>query len=362
MFTSHPDFNGHKFVSFIHDQDTGLRGFIAIHNDILGPAMGGTRMYPYASEEDALTDVLRLSRGMTYKSALAGLKYGGAKAVLIGDPKHDKTEDLLHAYAQRINYLNGAFITGEDVNISVADIETVAQVSPYVAGRSEGVHGGRKGGGDPSPVTARGVVYGIQACLQVLFGSAGIAGRSFAIQGVGKVGFRLARLLHEQRARIIIADSDDSMVQRALSEFSGTSAVHHEEIHTQEVDIFVPCAMGGVLNASTIPQLRCKAVAGSSNNQLATLACGDDLFARDILYAPDYVINAGGLISVTEELDPRGYDAARVQRNVVRIYGTLKNIFSRSAREGLAPHRISEKMAQEILAHAEVGKKLLPGS
>ena len=267
----------------------------------------------------------------------------------------------MRAYGRRINYFKGAFITGEDVNISVADIEIIAQVSPrYVAGRSEGLHGQHKGGGDPSPVTARGVVFGIQACLEVLYGSQEIAERSFAVQGLGKVGRRLARLIHEQKGQLVVSDVDDFAVRAAVAEFIGCRAVPPEEIHAQDVDIFVPCAMGGSLNTSTISQLHCKAVAGSANNQLATLECGDDLFSRGILYAPDYVINAGGLMSVTDELEHGGYDASRVQANVARIYGTLKDIFSRSTEENLAPHRISEKMAQEIIAHKQAGKKLLP--
>ena len=260
-FRTLPDYRGHKLVAMIHDEQTGLHGFIAIHNDVLGPALGGTRMYPYPNDLAAVTDVLRLSRGMTYKAALAGVKFGGGKAVLVGDPKKDKNEAYLRAYGRRLNYLNGAFLTGEDVGIAVADIEIVAKETPYVNGRSEGLHDGVKGSGDPSPVTARGVLHGIRAALETIFGNDTVTGRSFAIQGLGKVGFRLARLLHEQGARLIVADVDDHMVERALTEFRGSEAVEPEEIHRQQVDVYSPCALGAVLNDRTLPELQCRIVA-----------------------------------------------------------------------------------------------------
>lgn len=357
-FSSHPDFDGHKFVSFIHDNETGLRGFIAVHDDVLGPALGGTRMFLYASEEEALTDVLRLSRGMTHKAALAGLSYGGGKAVLIGDPKTDKTEAYLRAYGRRVNYLGGKFITAEDVGISVADIETIAKEALYVVGRSEGMHEGKRGSGDPSPITALGVLYGIQACLEVVFGHRGVAGHSFAIQGLGKVGRRLARLIHEQRGQLIVADVDELAVRTALAEFTGCCAVPTAEIHKQNVDVFVPCAMGGILNPKTIPELRCRIVAGAANNQLATAQDGTSLFELEILYAPDYVINAGGLINVTDELEAGGYDDARAKRKVSKIYGTLQHIFQRSKEDSIPPCSVSEEMAREILAHARNLEKL----
>lgn len=352
-FRTLPDYRGHKLVAMIHDEQTGLHGFIAIHNDVLGPALGGTRMYPYPNDLAAVTDVLRLSRGMTYKAALAGVKFGGGKAVLVGDPKKDKNEAYLRAYGRRLNYLNGAFLTGEDVGIAVADIEIVAKETPYVNGRSEGLHDGVKGSGDPSPVTARGVLHGIRAALETIFGNDTITGRSFAIQGLGKVGFRLARLLHEQGARLIVADVDDHMVERALTEFRGSEAVEPEEIHRQQVDVYSPCALGAVLNDRTLPELQCRIVAGAANNQLATPAHGDTLFSQGILYAPDYAINAGGLVNVTDELEPGGYDRERALRKVAHIYGTLKNVFERSAREQVPTYLVADRMADEILAAAE---------
>lgn len=352
-FRTLPDYDDHKFVAMIHDKPTGLHGFIAIHNDVLGPALGGTRMYPYQNDLEAITDVLRLSRGMTYKAALAGVKVGGGKSVLIGDPKLYKNEAFLRAYGRRLNYLNGAFLTGEDVGITVADVEIIAKETPYVNGRSEGLHNGVKGSGDPSPITARGVLHGIRACLETVFGNDTFSGRSFAIQGLGKVGFRLARLLHEQGARLIVADVDSHMVERALTEFHGAIAVEPEEIHRQEVDVFSPCALGAVLNDQTLPELQCRIVAGAANNQLATPARGGELYSRDILYAPDYAINAGGLVNVTDEMEPGGYDRERALRKVARIYGTLKNIFDRSAREHIPTYLVADRMAEEILAAAE---------
>jgi leucine dehydrogenase len=352
-----PDFNSHKFVALIHDARTGLHGWIAIHNDVLGPALGGTRMYPYPDDLTALVDVLRLSKAMTYKAALAGLKYGGGKAVLIGDPKTQKTEEYLRAYGRKINYLNGAFITAEDVGISVADIETIAKETPYVVGRSEGIHNGIKGSGDPSPITAIGIVYGIRAALEMVYGNDDISGKTFAIQGLGKVGFRLARLLYERGAKLIVSDVDSHMVERAVSEFRGVEVANPNEIHCQNVDVFSPCALGGILNSRTIPQLRCKIVAGAANNQLETPEDANRLLGRSILYAPDYVINAGGLINVADELEPGGYNRERALRKVSRIYNTLKRIFERSSKEGISPSEVADTMAEEILSSAEEFKR-----
>src|SRR3989344_858398 len=351
-FRTLPDFKGHKLMTMIHDEQTGLHGFIAIHNDILGPALGGTRMYPYPNDLMAIVDVLRLSRGMTYKAALAGLKFGGGKAVLIGDSKN-KTETYLRNYGRYLNYLNGAFLTGEDVGITVADIEIIAQETSFVNGRAEGLHDGVKGSGDPSPVTARGVLHGIRACLEMIFGDDTVSGRSFAIQGLGKVGFCLARLLHEQGARLIIADTDSHKVKQALTEFRGVQAVEPEAIHRQKVDVYSPCALGAVLNDATVPELQCRIVAGAANNQLAAPAHGNELFARGILYAPDYAINAGGLINIADERELDGYKRERALLKVTRIYNTLKNIFERSTREQVPTHSVADQIVEEILANAE---------
>ncbi|MBI2640598.1 MAG: Glu/Leu/Phe/Val dehydrogenase, partial [Candidatus Sungbacteria bacterium] len=287
-YTRHPGFAGHKAVHIFYDKDTGLLAIVAIHNDDLGTALGGTRMLPYTDFGAALTDVLRLSKGMTNKAAMAGLNQGGGKCVLIGDPKTMKTPELLRALGRKLNSLDGKFITGEDVNISVADIERVAEETPFVAGRSEAVPGGS---GDPSIMTALGVLHGIRAALKHRYGDDSFKDRTVAIMGVGKVGFRLARLLHQRQARLVFSDSDPHMVERALTEFSGARQVSVEEIYDQECDVFAPCALGSILNGETIPRLRCAVVAGAANNQLATPEDGHLLHARGISYAVDYVIN-----------------------------------------------------------------------
>ncbi|MDX1536003.1 MAG: Glu/Leu/Phe/Val dehydrogenase dimerization domain-containing protein [Candidatus Spechtbacterales bacterium] len=350
-----PDFDGHKLLTLIHHKESGLYGFIAIHDDTLGPALGGTRMYPYQSDAEAITDVLRLSRGMTYKAALAGIKYGGGKCVLVGNPKTDKSDAYFRAYGRRLNKLGGAYITAEDVSITVADIEKVAQASSYVTGRSEGMHQNVKGSGDPSPITAIGVLSGIRATLKVAFGDDAIAGRSFAIQGLGKVGFRLARLLHEQGGRLIITDTDEQMVQRALTEFTGSIFVETSKIHSQDVDVFAPCALGAVINDTTITELQCKIVAGAANNQLATPEHGTKLHELGIFYAPDFVINAGGLINVAEELAPGGYNHERAVRKTENIFNTTYSILAESNRKDVPPRTIAHMKGEEIL---EAGRKL----
>jgi len=352
-FRTLPDFKDHKLVTMINDEQTGLHGFIAIHNDILGPALGGTRMYPYLNDLVAIKDVLRLSRGMTYKAALAKLKFGGGKAVLVGNPKKNKTEAYLRTYGRYLNYFNGAFLTGEDVGITVADIEVVAKETLFVNGRSEERHGGMKGSGDPSPITAYGVFHGIRACLETTFENSNFSSHSFAIQGLGKVGFCLANLLYEQGAQLIIADTDSCLVEQALTKFQGVQAVEPDVIHCQKADVYSPCALGAVLNDVTIPELQCRIVAGAANNQLATPAHGNELFARGILYAPDYAINAGGLINIADERELDGYKRERALLKVTRIYNTLKNIFERSTREQVPTHSVADQIVEEILANAE---------
>ncbi len=351
-----PEFDNHKIVMMIHEQNTRLYGFIAIHNDTLGPALGGTRMYQYQDDLAAIKDVLRLSRAMTYKAAMAGLRFGGGKAVLIGDPRN-KTEEYLRAYAKRINYLGGAFITAEDVGFTVADIEIMAKETSYVTGRSEGLHDGIRGSGDPSPITAIGVIYGIRAALETVFGNSEIRGKVFAVQGLGKVGFRLCRLLYEQGAKLIVSDIDEHMVERALTEFRGAVACNPEEIYKQKVDVFSPCALGGILNDQTIPELNCKIVAGAANNQLAYSRNGEDLHKLGILYAPDYVINAGGLINVADELE-RGYNRERVLRKVARIYDNLKIIFEKSLRLDVPTNIVADQIVEDILKAAENLKRI----
>jgi len=353
-YTKHPGFDDHKLVQTVHDKDTELLAIIAIHNDDLGPALGGTRMFPYASYEDALTDALRLSAGMTRKAALAGLNYGGGKAIIIGEPK-TKNRELLLAYARKINRLNGQYITAEDVNISVDDIEIMAEVTPYLCGRSDATP---KGSGDPSIMTAFGVFRGIQACLTHLYGNSSVAGKTVAIQGVGKVGFRLMRLLHQNKAEIIFCDSNPHMVERALQEFKGSKCVPTEEIYNEQCDIFSPCAMGAIINPTTIPDLKCKIIAGAANNQLSSPEDGHSLLQHGIIYAVDYVINAGGLINVATEIKLSEYDASQAKRATAKIYDRILYILKQSKTKTAPPHEIAEEMVKEIIDNARRMKEI----
>lgn len=353
-YLSHTGFAGHKAVHILRDEDTGLLAIVAIHNDDLGTALGGTRMLPYPDFGTALTDVLRLSEGMTKKAAMSALNYGGGKCVIIGDPKTAKTPELLHALGRKLNSLGGQFITGEDVNISVADIELVAEKTTYVAGRSETVPGGS---GDPSIMTALGVLHGIRAALKHKYGDDSLKGRAVAIMGVGKVGFRLARLLHQRQAKIFLSDSDPHMAERALKEFGGALNVPVEDIYDQKCDVFAPCALGSILNSETIPRLQCAVVAGAANNQLATPEDGHLLHKRKIPYAVDYVINAGGLINVTDERNG-GYDEARARRATEKIYDRILLILTHAEAEDCPPHEIAEKAVKRILEAAHQLKKI----
>jgi leucine dehydrogenase len=317
----HINGDGYEQVVFCSDDHSGLRAIIAIHSTALGPALGGTRFYPYRSEEEALIDVLRLAKGMTYKAAAAGLDLGGGKAVIIGDPRRIKSEELLRAYGRFVETLNGRYITAEDVGTQLEDMDVVRRESRWVTGCSH-TYGGS---GDPSPVTAWGVMHGIKACCLEVFGDPGLEARTVAIQGVGKVGYALCRYLVEQGARVTIADVDLDNLGRAVADF-GVETVPLDTVHTLEVDVFAPCALGGVINDDTISDLRCKIIAGSANNQLARDEHGEKLRDLGILYAPDFVVNAGGLINVEDEL--RGYDRSRAMKRVEGIYKELQHIFT----------------------------------
>ena len=337
----------HEQVVFCNDAASGLRAIIAIHNTTLGPALGGTRMWPYASEAEALIDVLRLSEGMTYKAAVTGLNLGGGKAVIIGDPKRDKTEALLRTHGRFVDSLGGRYITAEDVGISVADIEYVSMETPFVTG----VASASGGGGDPGPVTAYGVYHGIKAAAMRTWGSPDLEGHSVAIQGTGSVGTHLARNLAAEGARIFVADIDAPRLQRVADE-TGATPVSPEEIFGLGVDVFAPCALGAILNDETIPRLRCRVVAGGANNQLAEDRHGDELMRRGILYAPDFVINAGGLINVYSEL--HGHDPEAVRNKARGIYDTLLAIFERAESDGIPTYRAAERLAEARIQ--EVGR------
>ncbi|WP_282449353.1 Glu/Leu/Phe/Val dehydrogenase dimerization domain-containing protein [Roseibium sediminicola] len=340
----HPEMNGHEDVVFVQDTDTGLRAIIAVHDTTLGPALGGCRVWPYEKPADALTDALRLSRGMTYKNSLAGLDLGGGKAVIIADPRKDKTPALMEAFGRHVERLSGTYITAEDVGVSPDDMETVARHTDHVRGTSA------TGLGDPSPYTALGVFEGIKASAKHVFGSSDLDGKTVSVQGLGHVGYDVARQLHAAGARLIVSDIHAPAVLKAIETF-GATAVDPGEAHMVDADIFVPCALGAGLNARTVPHIQAKIVAGAANNQLETPADGIALRKRGILYAPDYAINAGGVISIALAT-PEGGDNL-VRQKTFAIGDTLTTIFERAAKEETTPEQVADTMAEERLAKAK---------
>jgi leucine dehydrogenase len=331
---------GFEQVVYCSDDHSGLRAIIAIHSTALGPALGGTRFFPYASEVDALSDVLRLARGMTYKAAAAGLDLGGGKAVIMGDPRRDKSEELLRAYGRFVETLGGRYITAEDVGTALDDMDVVRRESRWVTGCSH-TYGGS---GDPSPVTAYGVMQGMRACLVEAFGDPSLEGRTVALQGVGKVGYALCGYLVAEGANVTVADVDVDNLARAVSDY-GVETVSIDGIHSLECDIFAPCALGGAINDDTITELGATIVAGSANNQLARDELGDKLRDLGVTYAPDFVINAGGLINVEDEL--RGYDQARAMRRVEGIYRQLQHIFAMARERNISSARAALEYAED---------------
>jgi len=329
----------HEQVSLYADPAAGYRGIIAIHNTQLGPALGGTRVWNYESDEAALTDALRLARGMTYKAAVAGLNLGGGKSVIIGDNKPKDREPLFRAHGRHVESLGGRYITAEDVGTSTADMEFIRAETSHVTGLM-----GKSG--DPSPVTAFGVYRGIKACAKHHYGADSLAGKTVAIQGAGNVGYHLAGLLYKEGAKLIVTDIDAGRVQRVVQEFKAT-AVAAEAIYGQQADIFAPCALGAIINDETIPQLKVEIVAGGANNVLAEERHGDELEAKGILYAPDYVINGGGLINVNAEL--HGWSLERAHNKAGEIYDTILRVFD-IARE----HRIPSYLAADRLAEQRI--------
>lgn len=333
---------GHEQVVICSNPSQGLKAIIAIHNTTLGPALGGTRMWPYRSEEEALEDALRLSRGMTYKAAVTGLNFGGGKAVIIGDPKKDKSEGLFRALGAFIERMKGQFITGEDVGIDVNDIEYIFMETDYVVGLSR-EHGGS---GDPSPMTAFGVLQGMYACVEKKFKQKNVKGLTVCVQGLGHVGIRLVELLKQEGAQVIGCDINPENVKLAKQKFH-IDIVDPKEIFKVKCDVFAPCALGGVLNLKTISELSCSIVAGAANNQLLHESDGMLLEKRGILYAPDYLINAGGLINVSLELE--GYSEERAKALTRNIYTHLKEVFKISEQQKIPPHLASNHLAEERL-------------
>ena len=340
-------FNEHEHVAICHDAGSGLRAIIAVHDTTLGPGLGGIRMWSYASDEAALTDVLRLSEGMTYKNALAGLDLGGGKTVVLGDPRTEKTPEKFRALGRSIDRLGGCYLAAEDVGTTTDDAEQVAVETTYITGLPLE----RGGSGDPSPMTAWGVVCGMRAALAEAGGRESFEGASVAVQGAGHVGGDVARHLLAAGARVTVADLYQDRIEPLLK--LGAVQAPAEQIHALDCDIFSPCALGAVIRPETVDQLRCRVVAGAANNQLANHAMGDELHRRGILYAPDFAINAGGVINIGEEL-LGDYDPDRAKRSVERIDDTLRAVFARSRAGGIAPHRTAMQMAQERIAAARV--------
>jgi leucine dehydrogenase len=339
-----PDFDRHEDVVFHTDIRTGLRAIVAIHSTALGPAAGGCRLWPYASSTDAATDVLRLSRGMSYKNAMAGIAFGGGKAVIIADAKRPKSPELLEAFGRFVDSLGGRYVTAEDVGTTTADMESVARQTRYVCGLNRA---GAGAGGDPGPKTALGVHLGIRAAVKFRLGRSDLQDVRIAVQGVGGVGYHLCRLLAADGARLSVADVRAAAIERAVDEYRAT-AVAAPDILRQEVEVFAPCALGAVLNAQTIPHLRAKVVAGAANNQLALDRDGQALHTAGVLYAPDYVINAGGIINVFHEY----YALAEQQAlgAIAAIPTRLTDIFERSRRENRPTNAIADNLARERIA------------
>lgn len=341
--------DGFEQVVFCNDVETGLKAIIAIHDTTLGPALGGVRMWNYNCEEEALHDVLRLAKGMTYKNAVAGLNLGGGKAVIIGDPKKDKSEALFRSFGRFVETLNGRYITAEDVGTFEEDMDYIHMETEYVTGTS------RKGAGDPSPVTALGIYYGMKQAAKEAFGSDSLKGLTIAVQGVGQVAYHLCKHLHEEGAELIVTDINEEAVERAVKEFAATS-VKPDEIYDVDCDIFSPCALGGIINDETIPRLKAKVIAGSANNQLEKEEHGRILHEKGILYAPDYVINAGGVINVAEEL--AGYNRQRALNKVKSIYKILETVFEISRQKNIPTSIAANELAEKRIKSMRKMKRL----
>lgn len=338
------DFADHEQVVFVSDDKSGLKAIIAVHNSNLGPALGGCRMWPYASEEEAVRDVLRLSRGMTYKSAMANLKLGGGKSVIIGNPRTHKTPELLAAFARALEQLNGRYIAAEDSGTSVADMKYMTQFTQHVAGIHDKPSDAGTRSGDPSPATAYGTFIGIRAAVKERLGRDSLDGLRVAVQGVGNVGFDLARQLKEAGAQLWVTDIHREPLVQAGKEL-GATVVAPDEIFGLDVDVFAPCALGAILNDSTIPQLKASIVAGAANNQLAEARHGVELMKRGILYAPDYVINAGGIIDVYHERI--GFDRAALLKHIEGIHDNLMEVFERARKEERPTGEVADAIAEE---------------
>jgi valine dehydrogenase (NAD+) len=349
--------SGHEQVVFCHDKPTGLRAIIAIYSTVLGPALGGTRFYPYATEAEAVHDVLELSRGMAYKNALAGLDHGGGKAVIWGDPDKDKSEPLLRAYGRFVQSLGGRYFTACDVGTYVQDMDLVARETRFVTGRSEA----NGGAGDSSVLTAYGVFQGMRAAAEHLWGAATLAGRTVGVAGLGKVGKHLTRHLLDDGANVVATDVSERALEWVQTTYPQVDLVTDTEaLVRSEIDVYAPCALGGALNDDTVPVLRAKIVAGAANNQLAHPGIEKLLAERGVLYAPDYVVNSGGVIQVADEI--HGFNFERARQRAARIYDTTRQILQLAAAEAVPPAVAADRLAERRMA--DVGRLrgiLLPG-
>lgn len=338
----------HEQVVFCNDPETGLKAIIAIHNTTLGPALGGTRMWTYKSEGEAVNDVLRLSRGMTYKAAISGLNLGGGKAVIIGDSRQDKSEALFRKFGRFVNNLNGKYITAEDVGTSTKDMEYVAMETKHVTGLPESMGGG----GDPSPVTAYGVYMGMKASAHFAWGSDNLGGKKVVVQGVGHVGENLVKNLRKEGAVVFITDLNEEQLRKVSIEY-GAEVISPDSVYDMDMDIYAPCALGATLNTENINRLKCQIIAGAANNQLADETVhGPMLVERGIIYAPDFLINAGGLINVYSELI--GYNRQRALTQTEHIYAVTLEILKKSREEGIYTQAAATQMAEKRIA--DIGK------
>lgn len=339
--------DGFEQVAFGHDPDTGLRAIVALHSTVLGPGLGGTRFYPFPDEEAALVDVCRLAKGMTYKHAAAGTDQGGGKAVIIGDPATLRTDALIRAYARFVDGLGGRYVTAEDVGTTQADMDLIRSITPHVSGVSE--HLG--GSGDPSPATALGVLWAIKAVAERLWGDASLEGRHVCINGVGKVGGALADHLHAAGARLTVADVKADATG-AVAARTGAQVAPPDTAHAVECDVYSPCALGGALSEATIPALRCAAVVGCANNQLATPQDAQRIAESGVLYAPDYVANAGGVINIAHERD--GYDRARAEERIRGIHDTVLRVLDLADAEGITTAAAADLLAERRIEAARM--------
>lgn len=343
--------HGYEQVVFCYNQIAGLKAIIAIHDTTLGPALGGLRLWPYPTEEEAIVDVLRLARGMTYKAAAAGLNLGGGKSVIIGDPKRDKSEALFRAFGRFVQSLGGRYITAEDVGTTEEDMDYVHMETGYVTGASSSFGSG----GDPSPATAFGTWQGMKAASKAVFGTENLAGITVAMQGVGHVGYHLARHLRDEGVKLVVSDINAEATTRAREEL-GAAVVDVDAIYDVPCDIFSPCALGATINPKTLPRLQCRVIAGCANNQLLTEADGDAVTARQILYAPDYVINAGGLINVADELE--GYNRDRAYKKISGIYANILRVIAIAKDEGIPTYRAADRLAEERIRRVGEQKRI----